>query len=82
MSNRDWQDASPRLSYNNWLREEAVDSKSTLLKNMDRLQAQLPVLESLISQGEITTARFERVSQALIHVMTEIHLLVILTEEK
>ncbi len=77
-----WSEDYPRLSYNNWLREEATDSRSMLLQNMVRLRAQLPVLESLILAEEITTERFARVSQALIHAMTEIHLLVILTEAK
>ncbi len=82
MSNRDWQDASPKLSYNSWLREEARDSSSTLRKNMDRLQVQLRVLESVISLEEITSERLGRVSTAVNHLMTELHLLVTLTGVK
>ncbi len=76
-----WQEESPRLSYNSWLREEALNSKSSLRKNMGRLQAQLRVLESVISQEAITTERFARVSTAMTHLMTELHLLVIMTME-
>jgi len=82
MSNRDWLDASPKLSYNNWLREEAVESSNTLHKNMARLQVQLQVLESVISLEEITSERLGRVSQAVNHLMTELHLLVTLQENK
>ncbi len=70
---------SQNISYNSWLREEAQGSRSMLRKNTARLLAQLQVLDSVISQEEITTERFGRVSQALIHAMTEIHLLVIST---
>ncbi len=71
----------PNISYNRWLRATAEDSRSMLSKNMEQLQAQLSVLDSLMQQAEISTVRSERVSQALIHAMTEIRLLVILTEE-
>ncbi len=70
------------MGYNSWLRGQAQESRSMLAKNSARLQVQLSVLDSLICQEEISTERFERVSLALIHVMTEIHLLVTLTEDK
>ncbi len=68
------------MSFNTWLRDTAQESRSTLSKNSARLRAQLSVLDSLICQEGISTERFARVSLALIHVMTEIHLLVTLTE--
>ncbi len=74
--NRPWREESPKLSYNNWLRKEAVDSKTTLVKNTGRLLDQLRVLESVISQEGITTERFGRVSLAMVHLMIELHLLV------
>ncbi len=77
-----WSEGSQNISYNNWLREEALNSKSLFHKNMVRLQAQLQVLESVISLEEISTVRFARVSTAMVHLMTELHLLVTLTEEK
>ncbi len=82
MNGQKWSGGSPNISYNSWLREEAQESRNTLKRNSERLQAQLSVLDSLISLEVISTERFARVSLALIHVMTEIHLLVILTEEK
>ncbi len=80
--NKSWSGESHVMSYNNWLREEAVDSRSMLQVNMDNLLAQLRVLESVISQEEISTVRSVRVSTALIHAMTEIHLLVTLMGDK
>ncbi len=80
--NKSWSGESQNTSYNNWLREEALDSRSSLRRNMDRLQAQLSVLDSVICLEQISTQRLERVSVAIIHVLTEIHLLVTLTEEK
>ncbi len=65
------------MGYNSWLREEALESKSTLLKNMVRLQAQLPVVQSVLSQEEISTERLTRCSLAVIHLMTELHLLLV-----
>ena len=70
------------MSYNSWLREEARSSSNMLRKNMGRLQVQLQVLDSVISLEEITTERSARVLQAVNHLMTELHLLVTLTEEK
>jgi len=43
------------------------------------LQAQLSVLQSVLPQGEISSVRLTRVSQAMIHLGSEIHLLVIST---
>ncbi len=77
-----WSSESQVISYNSWLREQAQESKNLLTKNMDRLQAQLSVLDSVICLEQISTQRLERVSVAITHVLTEIHLLVILTEEK
>jgi len=79
---KEWSGNYPNISYNSWLREEAQNSRNLLLKNMVRLQAQLSVLESLISGAEITTERFGRVSTAMIHLMEELHLLVILTQNE
>ncbi len=70
------------MSYNSWLREQALDSKDTLRKSMGKLQQVLPVLESVTCQGEITSERFARVSLAINHLIVEIHLLVTLMEEK
>jgi len=70
------------MQYNNWLREEARNSKDTLEKNMVKLQQVLLVLPSVISREETTSVRFARVSAAISHLITEIHLLVTLTEEK
>ncbi len=66
------------MSYNNWLREEALDSRTTFEKNTVKLQRVLQVLDSVISQEEITSVRFARVSAAMVHLMTEVHLLVTL----
>ncbi len=77
-----WSGEYPNTSYNNWLREEAVASNNMLSQNMAKLQAQLQALGSVICLEEITMERSARVSQALIHAMTEIHLLVTLTLEK
>ncbi len=70
------------MSYNSWLREEAASSSNMLRKNMDRLQVQLSVLDSVISLEEITSERLGRISLAVNHLMIELHLLVTLTEEK
>jgi len=72
-----WSGKRGNISYNSWLREEALSSKSILLKNTARLLAQLQVLPSVISQEETTSERFVRVSTAMTHLMTELHLLVI-----
>ncbi len=82
MNGQKWSVDSPNISYNSWLRDTAIEYRKQLKKNSERLQVQLSVLDSLICQEGISTERFERVSLALIHAMTEIHLLVILTEEK
>lgn len=79
---RTWSEKSHVLSYNSWLREEAIDSSDMLRRNMARLQAQLQVLESVISLEEITLERLERISTAVNHLMTELHLLVTLQENK
>lgn len=73
---------SNNVSYNTWLRESNQDLLTTLVNNMVRLQAQLQVLDSLL-QWETTTVplRVSRVNQAVIHLMTEIHLLVTLNQE-
>ncbi len=77
-----WQEESRNTSYNSWLREEATEQSNTLHKNMARLRVQLSVLESVISLEEITSERSARVLQAVNHLMTELHLLVILTGVK
>ncbi len=82
MNDIKWSGKSQNISYNNWLREEAKDSRSIFRENMGRLQVQLQVLESVICLEEITTERLERALQAVNHLLTELHLLVILTEEK
>ncbi len=76
-----WSEEQPNLSYNSWLREEVQEQNNTLRKSMDRLQAQLQVLPSVISLEEITSERSARVLQAVIHLMTELHLLVTLAEK-
>ncbi len=73
-----WSKGYQDISYNSWLRGEALDSKNMLKKNMDRLQAQLLALDSVICLEQTSTQRLERVSVAIIHVLTEIHLLVTL----
>jgi len=70
------------MSYNSWLREEAQNSNNILRQNTDRLLAQLQVLQSVILPEEITTERSVRVSLAMVHLMTELHLLVISTERE
>jgi len=80
--NRPWSGGYPNTSYNNWLREEAVSSSIMLRKNMAKLRAQLRVLESVISLEEITSERSVRISMAVNHLMTELHLLVTLQENK
>ncbi len=77
-----WSGEYQNMSYNSWLREKAQNSKNSLKQNTDRLLAQLSVLDSVICQAGITTERFARVSLAMVHLMTELHLLVISTEEK
>ena len=69
------------MSYNNWLRATANEQQTTLVKNMDRLQAQLPVVLSALSLEEISTERLTRCSLAVIHLMTELHLLLVTIEE-
>ncbi len=69
------------MGYNSWLREEAQDSKDSLHKNMVRLQAQLPVVLSVLSLEEISTERLTRCSLAVTHLMTELHLLLVTTRE-
>ncbi len=54
----------------------------TLLKNMDKLPDQLSALQSVLLLEEISSDRLIRVSQAMIHMVEEIRLLVTLTEEK
>ncbi len=76
-----WQEESHVISYNSWLREEASKQNSMLRKNTDRLLVQLQVLHSVISPEEITSERYERVSTAMVHLMTELHLLVTLKEQ-
>ncbi len=78
--NKSWSEDCQQLSYNNWLREEAQNSRDLLLKNTARLQAQLRVLDSVISQEMISSQRLTRVLVAENHLMTELHLLVISTE--
>jgi len=75
-----WLAESQNMSYNSWLREEAQSSRNLLRKNTARLLAQLSVLDSVILQEETTSERFGRVSLAMVHLMTELHLLVISTE--
>ncbi len=77
-----WSGEYQNTSYNSWLREEAQERNNMLRKNMDRLQVQLSVLGSVISLEEITSERSARVLQAVNHLMTELHLLVTLTEDK
>ena len=81
MNSQKWSEKYPNISYNSWLRDTAEESRNTLLKNLVRLQAQLSVLASVMQVEEISTERLGRVSLALIHAMTEIHLLVTLTED-
>ncbi len=69
------------MGYNSWLREQAQESKNTLVKNMDRLQVQLPVAQSVLSQEAISTERLTRCSLAVIHLMTELHLLLVTIKE-
>ncbi len=76
---KEWSAPPPNMSYNNWLREEGLNSRDLLKQNTARLLAQLQVLDSVISQEEIISVRFGRVSTAMVHLMTEIHLLVIST---
>ncbi len=70
------------MSYNSWLRDMAETSASKLEQNTVRLQAQLSVLQSVL-EPEIGTedSRVHRVNQAMTHLMTEIHLLVIMKRE-
>ncbi len=77
-----WSENYRNTSFNRWLREEAVSSSSMLRKNMARLRVQLQVLESVISLEEITSERLGRISTAVNHLTTELHLLVTLTENQ
>ncbi len=70
------------MSYNGWLRHQKQESLAMLVKNTVRLQAQLPVLHSLLEQGTIMEpSRERRVSSIMSHLMTEMHLLVTLSKE-
>ncbi len=69
------------MAYNNWLREVADKQQDMLLVSMDKLPAQLSALQSVLLQGEISSDRLARVCQAMTHLVSEIHLLVTLTEE-
>ncbi len=70
------------LSYNNWLREQNLSSLSMLAKNTVRLQAQLPVLLSLLEQETtMEPSRALRVNSVMNHLMTELHLLVTMIRE-
>jgi len=82
MNDKPWSGEQHVMSYNSWLREEANVLNSTLRKNTDRLLVQLQVLHSVISPEEITSERLERVSTAMVHLMTELHLLVTIQENK
>jgi len=77
-----WQEESHVISYNSWLREQADELNSSLRKNTARLQAQLSVLDSLTLPEEITSERLGRVSTAMVHLMTELHLLGTSMEDK
>ncbi len=77
-----WSEEQHVMSYNSWLREEAQERNNMLRKNMGRLLVQLQVLPSVISLEEITLERSERVFTAINHLMTELHLLVTLAENK
>ncbi len=79
---KSWSGEQQNLSYNSWLREEALDLRQQLRKNTARLQAQLSVLDSVISPEGITLGRFGRISLAMTHLMTELHLLVTLIEQE
>ncbi len=68
------------MAYNNWLREAADKQQDMLLESMDKLPDQLSALQSVLLQGEISSARLTRVCRAMIHLVSEIHLLVTLTE--
>ncbi len=70
------------MGYNNWLREGAEQQQDMLLKSMDKLPAQLSALQSVLLLEEISSVRLARVCQAMTHLVEEIRLLVILTEEK
>ncbi len=80
--NKSWSEGCQNISYNSWLREEAQERNNMLRKNMARLQVQLSVLDSVISLEEITSERSARISLAVNHLMTELHLLVTLTVNK
>ncbi len=71
-----WSVKQPNMSYNSWLRGEAQNSNNILSKNMVRLQEQLRVFSSVISLEEITLEKSVRLSTAVNHLMTELHLLV------
>ncbi len=70
------------MSYNSWLRDTAIELKDLLQKNTDRLQGQLSVLDSLMRAEQISSQRLTRVLVAEDHLMSEIHLLVTLMEDK
>ncbi len=71
------------MSYNSWLRDTGLESKAMLSKNTARLLVQLSVLQSVLEQETgMADSRVTRVDLAMIHLMTEIHLLVIMTQER
>ncbi len=76
---KSWSGKRQNMSYNSWLREEAQNSNNILKLNTDRLLAQLQVLQSVILPEEITMERSARVSLAMVHLMSELHLLAIST---
>ncbi len=82
MKDRTWSAKQPNMSYNSWLREEAQDSKAMFSKNMARLLAQLSALDSVILPAVITSERYGRASLAMVHLMTELHLLVTSMEDE
>ncbi len=71
------------MGYNTWLRDTSVKLSSMLKQNTVRLQAQLSVLLSVLEleTGTVDSHRVYRVNQAMIHLMTEMHLLVTMTRE-
>ncbi len=78
--NKSWSSGKQsNMEYNNWLRDTAVESRDMLHESTVKLQAQLSVLDSVISQERISSRQLTRVLVAESHLMTELHLLVILT---
>jgi len=60
----------------------ATEQLSMLDKNTVKLQDQLSVLQLALRQEGISSVRLARTLQAMNHLVTEIHLLVISTLEK